>query len=204
MTEGMQVIGYVRVSTDEQGVSGIGLEAQRRAIRVECKNRGWKLLRIEEDVASGKSTNGRPGLERALAGCAAGEAQGLVAAKLDRITRSLLDFAKLVQEAQRRGYDLVVIEQGFDLSTSHGRAMAGMLAVFAEFERELISDRITAALAIVKKRTPKQLRQLSEERGVEVKAIGRPRTLPANVRQRIRARGVVRGRTQLGLPPDSG
>ena len=99
----------------------------------------------------------------------------MVAAKLDRITRSLLDFASLVQEAQRRGYDLVVIEQGFDLSTSHGRAMAGMLAVFAEYERELVSDRIRAALAVAKRKGTKS-----------GKPIGRPRALPANVRARNR------------------
>lgn len=175
MNKGNKVIGYVRGSTDEQGSSRPLLDAQRRAIRGECKRRGWRLLRIEEDIADAMATNNRPGLERALAACAAGEAQGLAVAKLDYLTRSLLDFASLVQRAQREGFDLVVVEQGFDLSTSHGRALADMLVVFAQYERELISEQIKAGLAVVRKTGTKSGRP-----------IGRPRALPADVRARIR------------------
>lgn len=175
MNDENKVIGYVRISTEEEGSSPPLLEAQRRAIRKECKRRGWHLLRFEEDIAGATATHKRPGLEGALAACAAGEAQGLVVAKLDRLTRSLLDFASLVRRAQREGYDLVVIEQGFDLSTSHGRAVADLLVVFAQYERELISEQIKAGLALVKKTGTKS-----------GKAIGRPRTLPATVRSRIR------------------
>jgi DNA invertase Pin-like site-specific DNA recombinase len=55
MTEGTEVVGYARVSTEEQGAEGAGLEVQRQAIRSECARRGWKLDRIEEDVLSGKT-----------------------------------------------------------------------------------------------------------------------------------------------------
>lgn len=68
-----------------------------------------------------------------------------------RVTRSLLDFATLVEDAQKHGYALVVIDQGFDLSTPHGKAMAGMLAVFAQYERDMISARTRSALAHVKR-----------------------------------------------------
>jgi DNA invertase Pin-like site-specific DNA recombinase len=80
VTEGTTVIGYARVSTEEQGAEGAGLEAQRAAIRAECDRRGWILDRIEEDVLSGKSLK-RPGLQRAVDDCRAGEADGLVVAK---------------------------------------------------------------------------------------------------------------------------
>ena len=73
------VIGYVRVSTSEQGLTGYGLDAQRSAITGECERRGWTLLRIESDVASGASTRRRPGLAQALLSCDAGEAGALVA-----------------------------------------------------------------------------------------------------------------------------
>jgi DNA invertase Pin-like site-specific DNA recombinase len=155
MTKGTPVVGYVRVSTTDQGDSGLGLEAQREQIRAECERRGWILLRIEEDIASGKSTRKRPGLERALSACSSGEAQGVVAAKLDRFTRSLLDFAGLVDQAQRKGFEVVVLDAGFDLSTPHGRAMAGMLATFAQLERELIAERTKTALAAAKCRGAK-------------------------------------------------
>src|SRR4051812_27741665 len=61
----MRVVGYVRVSTDEQGVSGLGLEAQRAAIAAECRRRGWELARFEADVAGGAKLD-RPGLNAAV------------------------------------------------------------------------------------------------------------------------------------------
>lgn len=143
----MNVVGYVRVSTEEQGRSGLGLEAQRAAIESECERRGWTLVRIEQDVASGRSRKRRPGLERAVHACRRHEAAGVVAAKLDRLSRSLLDFAALLDEARRGGWTVVALDQGFDLATPNGRAMAGMLAVFAQWERELIGERTSAALA---------------------------------------------------------
>lgn len=143
----MKVVGYVRVSTEEQGRSGFGLKAQRAAIGDECERRGWTLLGIEEDIASGRSRKRRPGLERAVQSCRTREAEGVVAAKLDRLSRSLLDFASLLDEARRGEWTVVALDQGFDLATPNGRAMAGMLAVFAEWEREIIGERTSAGLA---------------------------------------------------------
>lgn len=81
------VVGYVRVSTAEQADSGAGLEAQRRAIESEAARRGWKLVQVFEDAgASGKSMNGRSGLQEALQAVEAGQAEGLVVAKLDRLS----------------------------------------------------------------------------------------------------------------------
>jgi DNA invertase Pin-like site-specific DNA recombinase len=99
---GDRVVGYVRVSTDDQGANGAGLEAQRQAVRSECERRGWELLRFEEDVLSGKTLR-RPGLEAALAACRSGEAAGIVVAKLDRLSRSIVDFARLLEEARKKG-----------------------------------------------------------------------------------------------------
>ena len=90
----MRVIGYVRVSTEEQGMSGAGLQAQRAAIIAECERRGWTLVEIAEDVGrSGKDLK-RPGIRAALDMLAAGDASALVVAKLDRLSRSMLDFAR--------------------------------------------------------------------------------------------------------------
>ena len=146
----MKVIGYVRISKDANG-NGHSLDAQRAAIEGHCSSKGWELVRIEEDISSGKKRDGRPGFNRALDACQSGEANCLVAAKLDRLTRSLLDFAKLVADAKKHRYDVVVIDQSFDLSTSHGKAMAGMLAIFAEWERDQIIERTKKALAQAKK-----------------------------------------------------
>jgi DNA invertase Pin-like site-specific DNA recombinase len=164
----MNVIGYVRASTGRQEGSP---EAQRAAILAECKRRGWALVRFAEDVASGKSVARRPKLLGALDAIEAGEAEGLVVSKLDRLTRSLLDSATLMERARRRGWNIVVLDQNFDLDTPGGRAMAGMLAVFAQWEREMIGARTSEALAA------------KRAQGVR---LGRPPTLDPAVRRRIR------------------
>jgi hypothetical protein len=114
----VRAVGYARVSTQEQGRSGVSLEAQEQAIRGEVERRGWDLVRVEHDLVSGKTMNGREGLARALAMVENGEADALVVSRLDRLTRSLLDFASLVERAQRERWRLVVVEQAFDLGTS--------------------------------------------------------------------------------------
>src|SRR5690349_14320467 len=103
----MTAIGYLRVSTDKQADSGAGLEAQRRAILAEAERRGWASADVQfiEETASGKTTR-RPGLETALAALKSGEAGALVIHKMDRVARSLIDFAAILQMAQRHGWDL--------------------------------------------------------------------------------------------------
>src|SRR5881397_268658 len=93
---GLKVIGYVRVSTEEQAANGGGLAAQERAIRAECERREWELVELVEDAgASGKDLK-RPGIVTALAKLTDGDASALVVAKLDRLSRSMLDFAGIM------------------------------------------------------------------------------------------------------------
>jgi DNA invertase Pin-like site-specific DNA recombinase len=148
----MKVMGYVRVSTDDQGRNGYGLDAQRSAIRAECDRRGWTLLRIEEDVRSGGTMKRRPGLGRAIASCDSNEAQALVAAKVDRLSRSVHDFAGLVERARAGRWNLVILDLGVDLSTPMGEAMASVASTFAQLERRLISARTREGLAVARTR----------------------------------------------------
>jgi DNA invertase Pin-like site-specific DNA recombinase len=173
----MRVIGYVRVSTEEQGMSGAGLEAQRRAIAAECKRRGWELVETLEDRGYSAKDLRRPGVQDALRTLQAGEANALVVAKLDRLSRSMIDFTALMGTAQKQNWALVALDCAVDTSTPTGEAMANMLATFAQFERRLISQRTREALAV------------KRASGVR---LGRPPTLPQNVVRRIqrqRARG---------------
>jgi DNA invertase Pin-like site-specific DNA recombinase len=147
MGSGDLVVGYARVSTEEQGLSGAGLVAQRRAIEAECERRGWSLVRIEEDVLSGRTLN-RPGLTQALEACRSGEVSGIVVAKLDRLSRSLVDFAGLLVEAQSGGFNLVALDLGVDLSTPAGEFLASVMASAAQWERRIIGQRTKDALAI--------------------------------------------------------
>ena len=143
----MRVIGYVRVSTEEQGVSGAGLQAQRNAIADECRRRGWTLVELVEDVGRSGRDLRRPGIQAALDALTAGEASALVVAKLDRLSRSMLDFARIMTTAQKQGWALVALDVNVDTTTPAGEAMAHMLATFAQFERRLISERTKVALA---------------------------------------------------------
>ena len=166
----MNVVGYVRVSTDEQADRGAGIDAQRFAIASESEHRGWTLRGIECDAASGRSISGRPGLAQALQTVECGDAQALVVAKLDRLSRSLLDFAELMARAQQRGWALVALDLGVDTTTPQGELMASVLAVFAQFERRLIGQRTREALAV------------RRSQGVR---LGRPPAIPPDLRWRI-------------------
>jgi DNA invertase Pin-like site-specific DNA recombinase len=166
------VVGYVRVSTDEQTSSGLGLEAQRASIEAECDRRGWELLAIYEDAgASGKSLNGRPELQKALEVVRSHDAGALVVGKLDRLSRSLLDFSTLMVESQEQGWALVILDLGVDTTTPSGEMIANVMATFAQFERRLIGQRTKDALAVKKRQ------------GVR---LGRPPSVSADVVQRIR------------------
>jgi len=136
----MKVIGYVRVSTDDQADSGLGLLAQRAAITEQCRRRGWTLAAIHSDTASARSLAARPGLSAALRDIDAGTAQALMVAKLDRLSRSLLDFSALMEKSRKRGWALVALDLGVDTTNPAGEMMANVLAVFAQFERRLIGQ----------------------------------------------------------------
>lgn len=152
MKNGAKVVGYGRVSTREQGDSGLGLEAQRNVVELYCERAGLELAAWLTDVASGKSTAGRAGLDKALATCTAGVADGLVVAKLDRLARSVFDFASLLKRAQAERWTLVIVDIGLDLSTPHGRMVASIMATLAEWEREMISVRTKDALVEARRR----------------------------------------------------
>jgi len=170
--KGTKVVGYVRVSTQEQADSGAGLAAQRAAIEAECKRRGWVLVTILEDAGcSAKSTKNRPSLEAAITLIEAGGAEALVVAKLDRLSRSMLDFATLMDRAKNSGWAIVLLDVGFDMTTPNGELMVTMLAAFAQFERRLIGQRTKDGLAV------------KRAEGVQ---LGRPRTMPEKVVARIK------------------
>lgn len=151
----MAAIGYIRVSTDQQGDSGAGMEAQRAAIDGEASRRGWPDVRIYTDVASGKSTKRRPELAAALAELAAGRASVLVVAKLDRLSRSLLDFAAITAQAHREGWSVVALDIGVDTSTVNGELVANIIMALAQWERRIIGQRTKDALGAVRKRGTK-------------------------------------------------
>jgi DNA invertase Pin-like site-specific DNA recombinase len=164
------VVAYCRVSTEEQAVSGLGLRAQKDAIRRECQRRGLDLIALHEDAGLSAKTLNRPALASALSELDSGQGSVLMVAKLDRLTRSVHDATGLMAKAEQSGWGLVALDAPVDTTTPQGAAMAQVLAVFAELERRLIGERTKAALAVRK------------SQGVR---LGRPRTLPIEIRERI-------------------
>ena len=150
VNESRQVIGYVRVSTDEQVNSGAGLEAQRDAIRRECERNGWTLVTIIEDQGISAKTMNRPGLQQALNDLRQGTGNALMAAKLDRLSRSTVDACQLGDMALKYGWDLILLDARIDTTTPHGRAQLALMGTFAQLERELIAQRTREALAVKK------------------------------------------------------
>lgn len=142
----MRAIAYCRVSTDEQGDSGLGLAAQRSTVDAEVERRGWTLEHVYSDVASGKSMRGRSDFGAALRELAAGQADVLVVAKLDRLSRSVSDFAAVLAQSQSEGWALDICDLGVDTTTPSGKMVAQVMMVLAEWEREMIGDRTRAAL----------------------------------------------------------
>lgn len=179
---------YTRVSTDQQAESGLGLEAQEAACIAYCEQRGWTYTVLSDPGCSGAQIN--PNLRAALGMLAAKRADCLVVAKMDRIARSVRNASDLLDRADKQGWSLVVVDIGLDLSTATGRAMAQMLAVFAELERKLIGTRISEAA------------QAKKARGERV---GRPSSIPANVLDRIcteRDKGLSFDQIAQGLTDD--
>jgi DNA invertase Pin-like site-specific DNA recombinase len=165
-----RVLAYVRVSTEEQRASGLGLADQRAVIEQAAVQRGWVDVQFVSDEGVSAKNLSRPGIAWALEQLAAGEASVLVVSKLDRLSRSLLDFANLMDTAKRQGWEVVALDLAIDTSTPSGALMANVMASFAQFERQLIGQRTSAAL------------QAKKAAGAR---LGRPRSLDAAVRQRI-------------------
>ncbi len=166
----MKVVAYTRVSTREQADTGHGIDAQRTELRRQAELRGWEIVAWCEDLGvSGKDMK-RDALAEAVRLVESGQADALVATKIDRVSRSVADFAALVCRANTRGWALVVLDIGLDLTTPMGKFTANVLCAAAELERDMISQRTREGLAAAR------------EKGVRV---GAPRTLPDDVADRI-------------------
>ena len=164
-----RALGYVRVSTGQQVESGAGLDAQRAALEAEAQRRGWTLEIATDAGLTGKNMR-RPALADALDRLDRGEVDVLVSAKLDRVSRSVADFARLLERANSRGWRLVLLDLGVDTSTPAGEFVANTIANSAQYEGRLIGQRTREGLAA--------------KRAAGVR-LGRPSVLPREVVGRI-------------------
>jgi len=156
-TKAIRCAIYTRKST-EHGLEleFNSLDAQREACEAYVKsqaNEGWKTLlqRYDDPAYSGGSLD-RPALQQLLKDIDAGQIDIVVVYKIDRLTRSLIDFAKLVEAFDAKSISFVAVTQQFNTTTSMGRLTLNVLLSFAQFERELASERVRDKVAASRKK----------------------------------------------------
>jgi putative DNA-invertase from lambdoid prophage Rac len=136
---------YARVSTHDQQT----LPLQLSAMREHTRRRGWAVVMTVEDIGSGVSD--RPRREELLRAARRRELDLILVWRLDRWGRSLVDLVATLQELTALRVGFISLGEALDLTTPSGRALAGMLAVFAEFERDILRDRVKAGIAQARK-----------------------------------------------------
>lgn len=197
----LRVVGYIRVSTQEQSDSGAGLQAQAAAIEAEAAHRRWELVHIFEDAgASGKSVSGRPGLQAALAALERDEAAMLLVAKVDRLSRSVSDFSRLLERYPKR---LHVLDLGIDLASPYGEMVATVVSAMAQLERRLVAERTRSALAVKRAQgvtlgRPREMSPEAVERIHELHCLG---YRPAQIAAKLNEEGVPTPRNGRWHPP---
>nr|WP_317581695.1 recombinase family protein [Kocuria rhizophila] len=145
---------------------------QIAALQAEADRNGWTLDLRRENAASAKTLKNRPVLAQTLADLKAGRADALAVSKLDRLSRSVADFSRLLETATRQRWALICLDLGIDTSTITGAAMAQVTCTFAEMERKKIAERTREGMATIKATTGKHM--------------GRTSTLPQATVDRIR------------------
>ena len=147
----MKAIGYIRVSTEEQAREGVSLEAQERSIRAYAEMRGIDLIEVIADpgVSAKKALSVRHGGQRLLSTLRCGEAEGVIAWKLDRLFRNCAECLVTVEDWDREGTSLHLIDLGgqtVDTRSAMGKFFLTVIAAMAELERNQIRERTSNAM----------------------------------------------------------
>jgi DNA invertase Pin-like site-specific DNA recombinase len=176
---------YLRVSTKDQTT-----ENQLRELRQVAKRAGWNVVKVFEDagISGARGREKRPGYDALLKAVARREVDLVAAWSVDRLGRSMQDLVAFLEDLRGHGADLYLHQQALDTTTPSGRALFGMMAVFAEFERAMIQERVNAGLARAK---------------AQGKRLGRPTIggeLEAKVRElRASGMGILKVAKTLGI-----
>jgi DNA invertase Pin-like site-specific DNA recombinase len=176
---------YARVSTNGQST-----DAQIQQLRDVAERSGWAVVEefVDQGISGAKGRDQRPAFDQMCQAAVRREIDVVMAWSVDRLGRSLLHLVEFLNELHASGTDLYLHQQGIDTTTPAGKAMFQMSAVFAEFERAMISDRVKAGL---------------ERARLRGKKLGRPRVTAevenAILAARAKGKGIRRIASELGV-----
>jgi putative DNA-invertase from lambdoid prophage Rac len=178
---------YARVSTNDQQT----IPLQARAMREYAARRGWTITLQVKEIGSGASH--RQMRERLLEAARRRDIDVVLVWRLDRWGRSVTDLLATLQELEHLGVGFVSLTEALDLATPTGRAMAGLLAIFAEFEREILRDRVRAGLAHARQNGKRLGRPATAARhAAEIRKLHRAGVAKAEIARRLQV-----GRTSV-------
>lgn len=148
MDNNKKAIGYIRVSSDEQAREGLSLEAQTKKIQAYCEFAGLELVAIikDEAVSGFKTLEKRPGGKELLQALKGKQAFNIISVKLDRLFRNTADAIIKSQDFQKAGVDLHLLDVKVDTSTATGKMFFTVLAMLAQFERDVTGERTKTVL----------------------------------------------------------
>src|SRR5690349_8595169 len=190
----MKAALYSRVSTHDQQT----LPLQQKAMRKYAKKRGWTIALQIKEVGSGAKI--RPEREALLKAVRRREVDVVIVWRLDRWGRSLADLVATLKELSDLGVGFVSLNEAIDLTTPSGRALAGMLAVFAEFERDILRERVKAGIAQARERgKPHGRPPTAAKQAAEVKRLFEKGVSKSEIARRLKI-----GRTSVIRILDSG
>jgi site-specific DNA recombinase len=142
----VRVVGYVRVSTNEQATEGVSLAAQESKLRAYCTALDLELVAVVADAGVSAKSLAREGLSEALALLDSGAAEGLLVCKLDRLTRNVRDLGTLLDGYFATRFHLLSVADAVDTRSAGGRLVLNILTSVAAWEREATAERTSAAL----------------------------------------------------------
>ena len=142
----MKIGCYARVSTHDQQT----LALQRDAMAAYAQQRGWSIVATITEVGSG--VRERQQRDQLMRAARRREIDAIVVWRLDRWGRSVVDLVSTLHELQELGVGFISLHEALDFTTPTGRAMAGLLAIFAQFEREILRERVKAGIAQARRR----------------------------------------------------
>jgi DNA invertase Pin-like site-specific DNA recombinase len=142
----MRVIGYIRVSTEEQASHGVSLAAQEAKLHQYADLYELELAEVFVDAGMSAKSLHRPGIQQALAALESGSAEGILIAKLDRLCRSVGDWGTLIERYFGKKYALLSVADQIDTRSASGRLGLNILMSVNQWEREAIAERTSAAL----------------------------------------------------------